>query len=62
MPFYQNDFFMLIVFAFLLAFIGSIFTFLWAGFIFSVLFVKYAKITNIILALMLIYCALSLFF
>lgn len=64
MPFYQNDLFMLIFFAFLLAFIGTIFTFLWAGFgsIFSIFFVKYAKITNIILALMLVYCALSLFF
>lgn len=63
LPYYQGEFITLIFFALLLAFIGFVFTLLWAlfGSVFKVLFSKYAKITNTIMALLLVYCAVSLF-
>ena len=47
----------------LLAFIGFVFTLCWSlfGSAFKLLFSKYAKITNSIMALLLVYCAVSLF-
>ena len=50
-------------FAMLLAFIGFAFTLLWSAFgsVFKLLFSKYARITNFIMAALLVYCAVSLF-
>ena len=63
LPVYQGQIGMLIFFALLLAFIGFVFTVCWAlfGSVFSQLFSKYAKITNTVMALLLVYCAVSLF-
>ncbi len=63
LPFYQGKWGTLIFFALLLAFIGFIFTVCWSlfGTVFKMLFSKYAKVTNTILALLLVYCAVSLF-
>ena len=63
LPFYQGRWVALILFALLLAFIGFTFTLLWAlfGSVFKLLFSRYAKITNTIMALLLVYCAVSLF-
>ncbi len=53
----------LIAFALFLAFSGFLCTLCWSAFgsIFKILFSKHAKITNTIMALLLIYCAVSLF-
>ena len=53
----------LLGFALLLAFIGFAFTLCWSvfGSVFKKLFSKYAKITNTLMALLLVYCAVSLF-
>ena len=50
-------------FALLLAFIGFTCTMTWAAFgsFFKVLFIKHAKVTSAVMALFLLYCALSLF-
>ena len=50
-------------YALLLAFIGFIFTLCWARFgsVCKLLFSKYARATNTIMALLLVYCAVSLF-
>lgn len=63
LPYYHGEWNMLIFFALLLAFIGFAFTLLWSlfGSVFKMLFSKYAKITNAIMALLLVYCAVSLF-
>lgn len=63
LPHYQGQWGMLIFFALLLAFIGFAFTLCWAlfGSVFKLLFSRYAKITNTIMALLLVYCAVSLF-
>lgn len=63
LPYYHGEWDMLIFFALLLAFIGFAFTLLWSlfGSVFKMLFSKYAKITNAIMALLLVYCAVSLF-
>ena len=64
LPFYQGMRGDLIFFALLLAFIGFAFTLCWAlfGSVFKLLFSKYARITNTVMALLLVYCAVSLFF
>ncbi len=64
LPYYANDILAIVGFALLLCFIGFVCTLLWSGFgsIFKLLFSKYAKITNTIMALLLVYCAVSLFF
>jgi cysteine/O-acetylserine efflux protein len=64
LPFYQGEWSELIFFALLLAFIGFVFTLCWAlfGSVFKLLFSKYAKVTNTVMALLLVYCAASLFF
>jgi threonine/homoserine/homoserine lactone efflux protein len=53
----------LVFFAFLLAFVGFTGSICWAlfGSIFSILFNKHGKILNIIMAILLLYCAVSLF-
>ncbi len=63
LPFYDDEILPLILFALLLAFIGFICTLLWSGFgsVFKLLFSNYAKTTNTIMALLLVYCAISLF-
>lgn len=63
LPHYSNELFTLFGFAILLAFIGFLFTLCWSvfGTIFKQLFLKYGKITNTIMALLLVYCAISLF-
>ena len=63
LPFYQGQWGALIFFALLLAFIGFAFTVCWSlfGSAFRLLFSKYAKITNTVMALLLVYCAVSLF-
>ncbi len=63
LPFYHGNWSLLIFFALFLAFIGFISTLCWSlfGSAFRVLFSKYAKITNSVMAILLVYCALSLF-
>lgn len=63
LPYYQGEWLTLIFFALLLAFIGFAFTLCWAlfGSVFKLLFSKYAKVTNFIMAGLLAYCAISLF-
>ena len=63
LPYYQGEWLTLIFFALLLAFIGFAFTLCWAlfGSVFKLLFSKYAKVTNFIMAGLLVYCAVSLF-
>jgi cysteine/O-acetylserine efflux protein len=55
---------MLLAFAVILSLIGFIFTLLWAflGAVFQTLFSTYGRLTNRLLALLLVYCALALFF
>lgn len=63
LPYYQGEWLTLIFFALVLAFIGFAFTLCWAlfGSVFKLLFSKYAKVTNFIMAGLLVYCAVSLF-
>ncbi|HPQ29862.1 MAG TPA: LysE family transporter [Desulfobacteraceae bacterium] len=63
LPYYHNVPLVLFGFAMLLAFIGFAFTVCWSAFgsLFKLLFSKYAKATNTIMALLLVYCAVSLF-
>lgn len=63
LPSYQGHWGILISFAFLLAFIGFLFNLLWAvlGSVLKILFSKYAKVTNTVMALLLVYCAVYLF-
>ena len=63
LPFYQNRLDALIFFALLLAWIGFVFTVCWSlfGSVFKLLFSKYAAVTNAVMALLLVYCAVSLF-
>lgn len=63
LPYYSEQRLLLFGFAILLAFIGFLFTLCWSAFgsIFKQIFSKYAKLTNTIMALLLIYCSISLF-
>lgn len=63
LPFYNHEPLALFGFAMLLAFIGFVFTLCWSAFgsVLKMLFSKYAKATNTIMALLLVYCAISLF-
>lgn len=63
LPVYQGQWWPLVGFALLLSTIGFAFTLCWAlfGALFQKLFSQYAKVTNAILALLLVYCAISLF-
>jgi cysteine/O-acetylserine efflux protein len=63
MPVYANNMPLLLMFAVFLSGLGALCTLLWAlfGAAFKLLFARYAKITNTIMALLLVYCAVSLF-
>jgi threonine/homoserine/homoserine lactone efflux protein len=60
---YYNEVPVLALFAFLLAFVGFTGTICWAlfGSIFSMAFNRHGKILNVIMAVLLLYCAVSLF-
>jgi threonine/homoserine/homoserine lactone efflux protein len=62
LPFY-DELPILLLFVLLLSFVGFTGTICWAlfGSLFSVLFNKHGKILNIIMAVLLLYCAVSLF-
>ena len=64
LPYYQGRLLPLTGFALLLAFIGFCCTLLWSlfGSLFKRLFSQHAKLVNSIMALLLVYCAVSLFF
>ena len=64
LPYYAGKWDKLLLFAFMLACMGFVSTCLWGifGSLFKMLFSKYSKITNTIMALLLVYCAVSLFF
>ena len=63
LPFYQGQPLPLAAFALLLAGIGAGFTLLWSAFgsLFRLLFSRYARVTNAVMALALVWCAVSLF-
>lgn len=63
LPYYQNQPLTLLGFALLLALIGFIFTLCWAAFgsVFRRVFSHHGRIVNTIMALLLVYCAISLF-
>lgn len=63
LPTFNGNATALFFFALLLAFIGFVFTLCWSlfGSLFKIIFSKYAKVTNTIMALLLVYCAISLF-
>lgn len=64
LPYFHENLLYLILFSQLLALTGFICTLLWAlfGSLFRSLFIKHKKIVNSIMALLLIYCAISLYF
>ena len=64
LPFSQGQPLILTAFALLLAFIGFLFTLCWSAFgsVFRWLFSRHARVVNTIMALLLVYCAVSLFF
>lgn len=64
LPYFLHDFLMLVFFSGVLSLIGFGFTLCWAffGSLFQTLFSKHARLTNSVLALLLVYCAVSLFF
>ena len=63
LPYYQNSPVQLFGFAILLATIGCFFNLCWAAFgsVFRILFSQYARVTNTVMSLLLVYCAVSLF-
>lgn len=63
LPYFSGKWGAVVAFALLMAFVGFVCTLLWAlfGSAFRLLFSKYAKITNTLMALLLVYCAVSLF-
>lgn len=63
LPFYSGQPVPLFGFALLLAVIGFVFTLCWSAFgsAFRWLFSKHAKLVNTVMALLLVYCAVSLF-
>lgn len=63
LPYYQGQWGALLFFTSLLGITAFLSTVCWAlfGSVFKLLFSKYAKITNTIMALLLVYCAVSLF-
>ena len=63
LPYYSQQPAALLLFALLLAGIGAAFTVCWSAFgsVFRALFSQYARVTNTIMALLLVYCAVSLF-
>ena len=63
LPYYQGQTAPLAGFALLLALIGFVFTLCWSAFgsVFKWLFSKHAKVVNAVMALLLVFCAISLF-
>lgn len=63
LPYFSGQVFHLFAFALLLAFIGFLATLCWLAFgsLFKILFSKYSRVTNTIMAILLVYCAVSLF-
>ena len=63
LPYFQGRPLILLGFALLLAGIGFLFTLAWSAFgsVFQWLFSRHTKLVNTIMALLLVYCALSLF-
>lgn len=63
LPYFNGRPLILLGFALLLAFIGFAFTLCWSAFgsAFRFLFSKHGKVVNVIMALLLVYCAVSLF-
>ena len=63
LPYYSGNMPALLFFALLLAIIGFIFTLVWTAFgaAFRKIFSRHARTVNTILALLLVYCAVSLF-
>ena len=63
LPFYAGEPLTLALFALLLAFIGFVFTLCWSAFgsAFRLIFNRHTKAVNTIMALLLVYCAASLF-
>ena len=63
LPYYQGQWAALTGFALLLAFCGFFFTVCWAAFgsAFQSLFARHGKAVNAVMALLLVYCAVSLF-
>lgn len=63
LPQYAGDTLALALFAVLLSTVGFAFSLLWAAFgsAFRMLFTRHAKITNAVMALALVYCAIALF-
>jgi len=63
LPHYKEQPLTLFGFALLLAFIGFVFTVCWSAFgsVFKLVFSRYARATNAMMALLLVYCAVSLF-
>lgn len=64
LPFYQSNPLALVGFALLLAWIGFVSTLCWSAFgsAFKWLFSQHARVMNTVMALLLVYCAISLFF
>jgi cysteine/O-acetylserine efflux protein len=63
LPHYAGRMPELMGFALLLSLIGFVFTLCWAGCgaLFQLIFSKYAKVVNVVMAILLVYCAVSLF-
>lgn len=63
LPYYSGQPLTLLLFDLLLSFIGFVFTIAWTvfGSVFQALFSRHARVVNTILALLLVYCAVSLF-
>ena len=63
LPYYHTEPLPLVGFALLLAFIGYLFCLCWCAFgsVFRRLFSQHAKPVNTVMALLLVYCAVSLF-
>lgn len=63
LPFYSGQPLTLLAFDVLLSLIGFVFTLCWTAFgsVFQLLFSRHARVVNTILALLLVYCAASLF-
>ena len=64
LPYFHEQPLPLFGFAMLLAWIGFLFTLCWSAFgsLFKQLFSRHAKLVNTLMALLLVYCAVSLFF
>lgn len=64
LPFYSDEPLILLGFSMFLSVLALLSNFCWAlfGTVFKLVFSKYARLTNTVMALLLVYCAVSLFF